>query len=67
MKIPVIMPTEKLAIQCAIKTCTQIPKEGVRLVRIRNTLSLQEFFISPALIGEANAHPDLTAEDFAWK
>ncbi|HBP38267.1 MAG TPA: hypothetical protein DD640_05920 [Clostridiales bacterium] len=67
VKIPVIMPTEKLAIQCAIRTCTQIPEEGVRLVRIRNTLSLQEFFISPALVGEANAHPDLTTEDFIWK
>lgn len=60
VKIPVIMPTEKLAIQCAIRTCTQIPPEGVRLIRIRNTLSLHEFFISPALLPEAAGRLDLT-------
>jgi Uncharacterized conserved protein len=53
VKIPVVMPNDELAIKCGIKTCTGIPSEGVRLVRIKNTLSMREFYISEALVAEA--------------
>jgi len=59
VKIPVVMPNDLLAIKCGIKTCTQIPPEGVRLVRIKNTLSMNEFYISEALISEAERNKDI--------
>lgn len=59
VKIPVVMPDAELAVKCAIKTCTQIPSAGVRLVRIKNTMAMNEFEISEALIEEAKADPAL--------
>ncbi|KJS50550.1 lactate racemase domain-containing protein [Desulfosporosinus sp. BICA1-9] len=53
VKIPIVMPSDETAIKCAIKTCTQIEKGGVKMVWIKNTLSLNEFYISEALKDEA--------------
>jgi hypothetical protein len=49
-KIPMILESDRRAIQAAIKTCHLADLGRVRLARIRNTLSLEEIAVSrPAL------------------
>ena len=59
--IPPIVDSDKLAMQICLKTCNQIDKENPRIIRIKNTLHLEEIMISEALIKEAknNEHIEL--------
>ncbi len=49
-KIPMILDNDNLAIKAAIQTSNAIDKSQVEMVRIKNTLSLEEFEISESLI-----------------
>lgn len=61
IKIPAIMPNDRDAIRMALQTCVHNdPKLGYRMVMMKNTLHLNRFFISTALMEEAKKHPDLT-------
>ena len=57
--IPVVMPNDKMAIQAAIKTCLLWDKSKARVVRITDTLSLEEFEVSEALLDEVRADPSM--------
>lgn len=59
IKIPMVLDTDKLAIQGAIKTSNLEDKTKVKIVRIKNTLKLEYIFISESLIEEAKANPNL--------
>ena len=61
VKIPAIMASDELCVQFLIKTCTGSSQAGLRMVWIRNTLSLDEFYISEGLLSESRQHPDLQA------
>ena len=53
-KIPVVMPNDKQALQYALQICYGIDKErGPKVVWLKNTLNLESFYISEALIPEA--------------
>jgi hypothetical protein len=52
-KIAMVMEDDELAIKAAIKTCTGIEKDKVRIVMIRNTMNLEEILVSEALLEEA--------------
>lgn len=56
-KIPMIMACDRLAIQAAIQTCTCIDYNNPRIVRIKNTLKLDEIYISENLAEEASMNP----------
>lgn len=58
-KIPMVLEDDKLALQTALKTLTQVDKERVRMIYIKNTLSLEEIMISQALLEEARGREDL--------
>ena len=60
VKLPMILETEQDAVQAAIKTSNARDLAAVRLVRILDTLHLDEFWISEALLGEARANPAVT-------
>jgi hypothetical protein len=62
VKIPMVLKNDRQAIQAAIKTCNIQKKEDVRLVRIRNTLSLQKIEASLSLVPEINENPNLWIE-----
>lgn len=68
--IPVIMESDRLAIQAAVKTCNAADGSHVRLVRIPNTLHLEEIYISEGLLAEARQNPRISAcgepEDFVF-
>ncbi len=58
--IPVVMPNDKMAFQAAIKTCLLWNKSEARVVRIKDTLSLEEFEVSETLLTEVKANPKMT-------
>jgi hypothetical protein len=54
--LPMVLPSDKTALQAAILTCNAVGRPP-RLMRIRNTLRLDEFWVSAALLDEVNADP----------
>lgn len=53
MKIPMVMDTDKLAIQTALKTCIEIDHKNPRVVHIHNTMDMAQIDISKAMLEEA--------------
>jgi len=62
VKIPMVLGSDRLAVQAAIKTCGAPDKRRVRLVRIRNTKTLGVVHVSEALADEVERHPSLRRE-----
>jgi hypothetical protein len=58
-KIPVIMKNDREAIAVAVKTCCEIAYDQVRIVRIKDSLHLDEIYISEALLAEARKNSRL--------
>ena len=54
-----VLEDDKLALQTAVKTLTGVDHERVRLVYIKNTLSLERILVSEALLEEVRALEDL--------
>jgi hypothetical protein len=50
VKIPMVLKSDKQAVQACIKTCNRLDKENVTVVRIKNTIALDEIEISESLI-----------------
>ncbi len=60
IKIPAVMPNDRTAVKMALETCIKADApEGYRMVWMKNTLCLDAFAISPALLKEAEANPDI--------
>lgn len=59
VKIPMILKNQQEAIQAAIKTCNEIDKTNPALVRIKNSLHLEEIYISEALLEQARNMPNV--------
>lgn len=59
VKIPMVLPTDRRAIQAAVRTCNILDFGAVRLGRIRNTVALDTIELSENLLDEARAHPRL--------
>ncbi len=57
--IPMIMNTEREAIQLAVKTVLRVKPQHTRIVRIRDTLTLGDILVSETMLDEARAHPQL--------
>lgn len=55
VKIPVVLPDDRTAIETALSRLDPETAANPRVVRLRDTLHLGEFFISPALRAEAEA------------
>ena len=53
------LPTGHDAVATAIKVCGQADPANARVARIRNTLLLEELFVSAALLPEVEANPTL--------
>ena len=62
VRIPIVMESDKEAIQVCIKSCNEIDKKNPRVVRIPNSLHLEHIMLSEAYLEEAEANPDLTIE-----
>ena len=58
-KVPMMMDSDRRAVQAAIKTCNAPDMGQLRVVRIPNTLHLGTILVSEALLDEAQAHPQI--------
>ena len=59
IRIPMVLASDREAICAAVKTSFARDLTKVRLVRIKDTLSLGEVYISESLLPEAKANPDI--------
>lgn len=59
VKLPFYTSNDKLAIQTAIKTCAGADKKYSRIIRIKNTMEIQEIEVSEILLPEVEAHEQL--------
>ncbi len=58
-KIPIILANDREAIQCALRCAVGADREHPRMVRMADTLHVEDLLISEALLDEARAHPDI--------
>lgn len=56
VKLPMVLPSDRLAFAAAILTCNAVGR-APRVMRIKNTLRLGEFWVSPALLDEVRQDP----------
>jgi hypothetical protein len=56
--LPMILPSDRLALQAALLTCNAVGR-APRLLRIASTLRLDEFAVSASLLEEVRGHPAL--------
>lgn len=58
--LPPVMPNDRNAIQASIQTCLKADcPRGPRLVWMKNTLWINKFYISEALLPDAETNPDI--------
>ncbi len=65
--LPMALPTDRDAIAAALHCCAQPDEAQVRLARIRNTLALQELWITRALLEEATQAGYELVGEAAWE
>lgn len=61
VKIPMVLKNDKQCIQAAIKTCNRVDRTKVRMVRIKNTIEMEEIEVSESLIEEVKKSEYLEA------
>ncbi|MDQ0338297.1 hypothetical protein J2S00_001081 [Caldalkalibacillus uzonensis] len=59
-KLPLIMNNDKEAIIVALKTCNRVTPERAKIVRIKNTLELNEIYLSEAYLHEIRSQDKIT-------
>lgn len=62
VRIPLVMESDKEAIQVCIKSCNEIDKKHPRVVRIPNSLQLEHIMLSEAYLEEIKGNPNLIVE-----
>lgn len=60
VRIPLVANSEDEAIKVAVKVCRGLDKENLKIVKIKNTLSLQYIYVSEALLDVAKDNPRLS-------
>ena len=58
-KLPIAFPTDRECIENGIKTCWQPFPEKLRIAYIANTLEMAELWVSPAVLADVKANPQL--------
>lgn len=68
-KIPLFTHSDKSCIQIALRTCNYIDRAHPRIVRIRDTMNLEQIEISEAMLPEAEAsqHVEVLTQPEEWK
>ncbi len=58
-KIPLVMKNDRETLQLCVKTCVEVDKKKIRMIRIKNSLDVEYIYISEAMLEEARANPEL--------
>jgi hypothetical protein len=59
VKMPMVLKNDRQAIQAAVKTCNVEDRDAVRLVRVKNTVALENIWVSEILAPYCEQHPNL--------
>lgn len=59
VRIPIVMESDREAIQVCVQTCNGIDKASPRIVRIPNSLHIEHIMLSESYYGMAKEHPDI--------
>lgn len=62
VRIPIVMESDREAIQVCARTCNEIDKNAPRIVRIPNSLHLEHIMLSESYYEEAAKDPNLIIE-----
>lgn len=62
VRLPMVLETEEDAVRCGIKTCTGRPG-ALRVVYVRDTLSIDKMLVSATLAEELRSHARCTVAD----
>lgn len=62
VKLAMVLKNDEMAIKAAIKTCNEIDPRSVRIVLIKNSLSMEEIYLSRAYVEQIKDISGLTAE-----
>ena len=57
--LPMVLPSDRLALAAALLTCNAVGR-APRMVRIKNTAYLEEFWVSESMLDEVRQNPSLT-------
>ncbi len=58
-RVPLIAETDRQAVEFALQALGGPPPDGLRIVRIRNTLHLEELLVSPAVLDAVGERPGI--------
>jgi hypothetical protein len=58
-KIPVVAETDRAAFEIALRSCGHVPPGGERIIRILDTLHLEEVYVSQAIVEEISKRNDI--------
>ena len=61
-KLPMVMRDDEMAIKGAIKVCNEVDPENLRVVLIKNTLSMEHIYLSKAYLRQIEQIPGIKAE-----
>ncbi len=56
-RLPMVAPSERIAVDLALRSLVGLAPADARIVRIKNTLELDTVLASEALLSEVDAHP----------
>ncbi|MBA2443364.1 MAG: DUF2088 domain-containing protein [Rubrobacter sp.] len=59
VRVPMVMPSERMAVAAALQMCAGVSPPEVRLVRIKNTLKLRRMWVSESLLSEVEEDQNL--------
>jgi len=59
VKIPMILGSDRQVMQACIRTCNLMDYRQARIIRIRNTLCMQELQVSENMLETVRAHPQM--------
>jgi hypothetical protein len=59
-KIPVVAETDREAFDIALRSCGHVPPGAERIIRILDTLHLEEVYVSTAIVGEISNEEGIT-------
>ncbi len=62
VKLPMVMRDDEMAIRAAVKICNEVEPGNLRMVLVRNTLSMEHIYLSKAFLNQIGHIPGLTAE-----
>lgn len=62
VRIPIVMESDKEAIQVCVRTCVEIDKTNPKIVRIPNSLHIEHIMLSEAYYNQAKQMSNITIE-----